>query len=394
MFHRWLSLLLTMLTMMGLSSYGYAGCAALTDKQIEAVKIPLKLLLTVNDANAEYGFVPVVAQQSIEQLKNALIKLVDARMACESASDLKADSIQQDLLRALNLSELDETQAIYGYDLQIVVQKSTDAVGLLTVQIDFGIPCGNDNLLLVYRYRDKAWHKDLVWKSNPYKSITGAYGDYYDYLLLPSKANETPKLVIIHSTPWCTSAWNPLSIDVVKLAEANKPQKSLLHRQVVVYSGADFNIDLKKLSTGFELRAKVGMLDSDLFIRQGIYRYQVDGDKVIRVQPVAENVRDFVDEWLTTDRSTAWQLSDKANSEELLATQAKLKERYGYYGSVKACQGLDEEYQVAMNFNGTQEHDNEELYYFIVKSTRYGYLVKSVSSEANPSCTGPDIMAK
>lgn len=394
MFHRLLSLLFTILTIMGLSSYSYAGCAALTDKQIEAVKIPLKQLLKVNDANAEYGFVPVVAQQSIEQLKNALISLVDARMACEGSLNLKADTIQQDLLRALNLSELDETQAIYGYDLQVVVQKSVETIGLLTVQINFGIPCGNDNLLLVYRYRDKAWHKDLVWKSNPYKSITGAYGDYYDYLLLPGRVNETPKLVIIHGTPWCTSAWNPLSIDVVKLAEANKPQKSLLHKQVVIYSGVDFNIDLKKLSTGFELRAKVGMLDSDLLIRQGIYRYQIDGDKVIRVQPVAENVRDFVDEWLTADKSTAWQLSDKANSEELLDIQAKLKERYGYYGSVKACQGIDEEYQVAMNFNGTQENDKEELYYFIVKSTRFGYLIKSASLEANTSCTGPDIMAK
>lgn len=383
-------IILVLLIFLEFSCYSYGECIGLSEGQVEAVKTPLKKLLEVKDEFDEDGYVPSSISRSIEQLKTGLINLVDARITCEG-SDINALAIQQDLSNKLKINQLDEDSAIYGYDLQIVIQKT---LGLLVVHLTFGIPCGNDNMLMVYRYRDEAWQRDLIWKSNAYKNIAGAFGDYFDYLLLPSKFNETPKLVVIHGAPWCKSTWSPFTIDVVKLAEDTNPQKILLHKQMISYTGNESDLTLKKLASGFELRMQVGMLDSDLFTRQGIYRYQIIGDKILRVQPVADNVRDFVDEWLTLDNITAVNLVEKSNLHMLSLFQRKLKERYGYYGAVQACHGDGEEYQVTMTFNGTKENDKEDLYYFIVKTTRFGYLLKAISQEADPNCTGPDIMAK
>lgn len=388
MYNKFLSLLL--LTILGFSCYSHGDCIASLGKQVEAVQTPLKKLLIVKGEFAEDGYIPLPLARSIEQLKASLIDLVDARIACET-NVLNTLVIQQDLLNNLKVGGSDENNAIYGYDLHIEIHQNQD---LLVAHISFGIPCGNDNLLMVYRYRDKAWHRDLTWKSNAYKNITGAFGDYFDYLLLPRKSNETPKFVVIHGTPWCTSTWSPFSINVIKLAEDDSPQKTLLHKQIISYTGNESDLILTKLASGFELRMQVGMLDSDLFTRQGIYRYQILGDKVLRVQPVADNVRDFVDEWLSLDKITAQNLVEKSNAQALLNLQTKLKERYGYYGAVQACQDDDGKYQITMTFNGTKENDKEDIYYFIVKTTRFGYLLKSVSQEANLNCQGPDIMTK
>lgn len=374
------------------ASYANANCAVLTDKQITAVKEPLVELLQIEDPNAQYGYVPRKAIKSIEDLKIALIDLVDARLACEKGLTVNIAAIQTDLLKSLQLSELNEVEAIYGYDLQIVVEQPPATAGLLVVQVSFGIPCGNDNVLLGYRFRDKGWQRDLLWKSNPYRMITGAYSDYYDYLILPIKANETPKIVVLHGSPWCTATWEPLVFDVVKFADAQTQQSTLWHRQLITYKGHSL-INLKKLANGFELQADVAMIDSDLLTRKGIYRYQVNGDKVVREQPTATNARDFVDDWLLLSQGMAKRFSVKANAEELVDLQRTLKERNGFYGTVKRCED-DDLYQVEVTFNGTKEDDTEETHYFYVKPLKKGYLMHSSETKADSSCTGPDIMAK
>ncbi|MFD1259821.1 hypothetical protein [Entomomonas asaccharolytica] len=384
--------LLGALAIILLASYANANCAILTDKQIKAVKEPLVELLQIEDTNAQYGYVPKKAIKNIEDLKTALVNLVDARLACEKGLTVNVAAIQADLLKALQLSELDEVEAIYGYDLQIMVEQPPATVGLLIVQVSFGIPCGNDNVLLGYRFRDKAWHRDLLWKSNPYQMITGAYGDYYDYLVLPIKANEPPKIVVIHGSPWCTATWEPLVFDVIKFADKQTQQATLWHRQLITYKGHSL-INLTKRANGFELQADVAMIDSELLTRKGIYRYQVDGNKVTREQPTATNPRDFVDDWLLLNQDMAKRFTDKANAEQLAKLQRRLKERNGFYGAIKHC-ATDDLYQVEVTFNGTKEDDKEETHYFYVKPLQKGYLMHSSATKADSGCTGSDNMAK
>lgn len=373
------------------TSYSQASCA-LTDRQISAVKVPLVQLLLVEDNDAKFGYIADKASPHIERLKAALIALIDARLACEKEAIADPTAIREDLLKALQLDELNEVEAIYGYDLQIFAERPEATSDLLIVQASFGIPCGSDHILLVYRYRDKAWKRDLLWKSEPYRTITGAHSDYYDYLVLPVKAGEPPKLVIVHGSAWCTSSWEPLVFDVVKLADKNTRQTTLLHQQLITYSGQSF-VHLKKRANGFELEADVAMLDSDILTRKGIYRYRLEGDQVIREQPLANNVRDFVDEWLALSSPMLKNFTLQTNREQLTAIHKNLKERNGFYGAVKRCDE-DDLMQVTITFNGTKDADQEEVRHFYVKPVKQGYLMHSSTTKANSSCIGEEIVAK
>lgn len=390
---RVLVLMLSSLGVLAYTTYAQAECTSFTVEQVDSVRVPLIQLLKVTDTTAEDGDVDEATSKNIAYVKKALTALVDERMACET-KHVDLDVLKNDLATIVDLSSYDQGQAIFGYGLQFHVQKPTNNNELLLVQISFGIPCGDDNILLGYRYRDNAWHRDLLWQSDEYQQISGAYGEYYNYLVLPYEYNESPKVVVIHGLPWCTSAWGQLKLDVVKLADVVQPQKVLLSQTIDYFMDNDNGSVLHRRDGGFELKTMVGMRDTDLLIRKGFYRYQVKGDDIQRIQPVADNGRDFVDAWLTTDSVMARRLSAEKSADQLMALHKSLLTRYGYYGSVRRCQGKEPLYQVEMTFNGTESSDKEETRYFIIEPASRGFLMKSSSNTANPDCTGPDITVK
>jgi hypothetical protein len=62
---------------------------------------------------------------------------------------------------------------------------------------------------------------------------------------------------------------------------------------------------IKPKQDGFDLRLEVGMLDVDIMTRRGVYRYRTTGKKIERIQPIAMNGRDFIDEWVKVKWSDA-----------------------------------------------------------------------------------------
>lgn len=377
-------LYLVSLLFLMLPTFSYAGCAVLSNDKLSAVKEPLVQLLQIEDVDAQYGYVPTDAIKYIDNLKLALIALINERVACENNLSINPTQVQQDLLNALQLSELAEAEAIYGYDLKISVDRPKNTPNLMVVQAGFGIPCGDDNILLVYRFRGESWHLDLVWKSKPYNMITGAFSSYIDHLVLPANKNESTKVLALHSSADCTTNWQPLVFDVIKLADDHNPQMVLMHQKIITYRGRGL-VNINKLENGFELQASVAMLDPDLGARRSFYRYRIDNNKIIREQPLAKTPRDFVDEWLILGKEELERFSNSENTALLLQQQAKLKDRGGFYGATKYCK-KEELYEVEVIFNGTKEMDAETLQYFYVKPIKNGYLMQSIASYPNKRC--------
>lgn len=363
-----------------ISMQANAECSVITDQQIMDVKKPLVKLLQIEDSNAQYGYIFNGASPLIESLKTGLINLLNQRMNCEKNIQINTKQIQQDLLSALQLSELNEVSAIYGYDLQILLDVPQNTTGVVFAKLSFGIPCGEDNILLAYRYRNKAWHLNLVWKSLPYKMISGAYSDYFDYLLLGNN-----NVLVMHTSPDCTLQWETLNLSVVKFGNDKQAQKVLFKNKLVTQRDANL-VDAKVSPDGFKIDAFVSMLDTDLSSRKGIYNYHITNDVIERVQPIASTPRDFVDEWLTMSDKDVKHFSTKEKVSELLAIRSNLVGRNGFYGEqVKFCE-KENLYQVSLTFNGTQSNDKNELYYFYVSPIKNGYLMNSI--DVNPMhCT-------
>ena len=74
------------------------------------------------------------------------------------------------------------------------------------------------------------------------------------------------------------------------------PQRVVFHKSLGYVRDTD--PVMKPEPDGFELRVETGSVDSLVMTRPEIYRYQVTAEKAERIQPIAMNGRDFVDEWL------------------------------------------------------------------------------------------------
>lgn len=349
------------------------------------------------------GVISAAAGGYIRAFKDALVNGIDRHMSC-SAADSDNISLQQALLPLITpLPAVRQAQMLYGDEPDLVVTRQPEFPDIVLIRGGFGIPCGDDNVLLAYQLRDGKWARVLRWQSDDYREISGAFGDSYLYQLLPpAREAAPPSIIVAHGTPWCTSRWSIFNADLIELATKGAEQRTLFHLQNGYIRITDDDappLRLKANPQGFELRMEVGMLDTALMTRRGIYRYRIDGERLERVQPAAMNGRDFVDEWLQVDEATAARWSAPIPAGALIEAHQSLKNRYGAYGAVRQCRGDRERYQVEMQLSerdtsGAEPTAPAQDTFFIIRPIVDGFMMESVSTRADPECTGHDIMAE
>jgi hypothetical protein len=333
--------------------------------------------------------------QAIEHYKQTLADAFDAHLACASATpDL--DALQADLRQRL----LPAPKPVSDSDIslpdqnEIVVSLSDSPTPLLLVSGGFAIPCGTDNVLRGYRREGDAWVRALDWQSGPYKDISGAYGDLYLYERLSNG-----DIALMHGTPWCTSRWSHLALEVVRPATVDQVQRTLLHNEHD-YVRDDHEVKLKARPDGFEWRAEVGSLDGDLLTRPGIFRYRQDGDAFQRIQPAASNGRGFVDEWLRVDVDLARAWADPAGADTALAAREELiglNKRTGVtlaYTAVHGCKADPKRFQVDIELDSPQPLAEGNQRYVSIRQESNGFTLLGLGRTADPTCNGPDLMAK
>jgi hypothetical protein len=163
---------------------------------------------------------------------------------------------------------------------------------------------------------------------------------------------------------------------------------------------------LKPVPEGFQLRLQTGMIDMDVMTRIGIYRYRVTGTHMERVQPIAINGRDFVDEWLQSPWTDAARWSAAVRSAELKQVHEKIaaltdpnaKERpLLTFGPVRGCTDAKPHYQVELDEEWVEDKGNsrpDSPTYFQIEEGKNSFTMLSAAASADPQCIGPDIMAK
>lgn len=339
-----------------------------------------------DDMDTDVG---VDERKALQAFKQALVEGVEQRMTCASP-DAQAAELESDLATALSATPaskpLPESSIAPGFGQELRIGAGSNAAhpGLLLVQLGFAIPCGDDNMLLGYRVENDRWTRVLRWQSEDYDSISGAFGAPFEVLSLTGG-----QVAVVHGTPWCTSTWSRLGLDLLQPAQAEMPQKVLYHLDHGYKSDED--VSLAARPGGFELRAEVGMLDTDLLTRQGIFRYRTEGGTVKRIQPAARNGRDFVDEWLQVEEPLARAWSDPAAASRIMQARAGLMKDKpsSSYGPVRACKDRARQYQVEI---GLGDSGADLRRYALLRQEANGFTVLGFGSKADPACKGPDLM--
>lgn len=171
---------------------------------------------------------PVAAQ--LGRLKDELAGAAQAAMAC-AGSTATPEALQQTLAGALhaNLSGDSETVLVttthkdlgaYGSDLDVQVLPLSNAPRYLEIDFRYGVECGDDNLLLVYKQAPGGWQQVLRWDAPAYRNVSDALGDFV--LLTPLTGfpgQENWRAVAVHGEPSCsTDKHSRFSLDVLQPA--------------------------------------------------------------------------------------------------------------------------------------------------------------------------------
>ena len=209
-------------------AYAQTTCAATALPQAARVVAAVRHQLHGEAVGELDPVVPAPIAGQLAQLKNALAQAADAAMAC-AAPTITPESLQKTLADALhaNLSAESETTLVtaagkdrgaYGSDLDVQVlplSSSPSSPRYLEIDLRYGVECGDDNLLLVYKQTGGAkqaddkqpgggWRPVLRWDAPGYRNIGGAFGDFILLTPLTGLADKPNwRVVVAHGQPSC-----------------------------------------------------------------------------------------------------------------------------------------------------------------------------------------------
>jgi hypothetical protein len=407
---RRISLRAMLLTIIAAPSFAWASTSCVDAEAAGRLAIEAQHRLQnapADKSDADGASVSPQQRTEMRAFKDALVNAIDARLSCSDAR-AQPDALQRALEASFgvvktppvadtNATNNGTDKATIGGAMNVSVTRSTANKPLMLVRAGFGIPCGDDNLLVAYAWDGAAWRRVLRWQSDNYDSISGAFGDTFQYSVLPGG-----QIAVAHGGPLCSSRWHVFGLDVFAPANDKQAQRSLFHLDHAYaedLDGANGGLTLKARPDGFELRTSISPLDGELITRKAVYRYRVKGDTVERIQPAAINGRDFVDAWLTVDDASARNWSDPHAADALLAARqslmASIKDHSKSlsYGPVRACASGKDRYQVEIDSQARKPGD-ANTQYGVVRQERNGFTMISLGETADPSCKGADLMAR
>jgi hypothetical protein len=338
--------------------------------------------------------IPELTRTRLSGLKDALAAVVEATMNC-TPTGADAATIQTQLAKLMGVNRPTVKDApVYGSGLKVAVAAPANAPQLRVVTASYGIECGDDSMLLLYEPGLNGWKRAMRWQSPEYTQVSGAFGDFFEYAVVPGTAPGAPvKIAVAHGHPWCTSRFSGFSVDLLEgVTDGNAP-KGLWHRDESYVRETTPRMTTRQ--DGFELRADVGTIEQLQLTRKGVFRYRVTGDTVERVQPIAADGRGFVDAWLEApwSQAKAWSAPEGLAGFEQTHTAFEKARNAGSvtytYGPVRAC-SVKGRFEVEMD----ADPGGKQFYAIQQRSEGDGYTMVNFGMTQDERCSGPDLMKK
>jgi hypothetical protein len=326
-------------------------------------------------------------QKAIADVRQTLGDFVTAVMAC--ASPNRTEAIGHDLTARIKVAEARAGLKVSpegepAFDVETGAAHSN----LVGVVSRFPIPCGEDAVLSVFDSSMGAWTEKLRWQAGRYKTVAGGLWAL-KFAISPRDAKDGWFVVTSSVAPWCSSTWSDLRYAVLRPGPYPLKPKQLLKRDDFMWWGSE---DYGQLSAGADtadVRFHAASIDGGVHNRVWVRHFLVQGDRVRRVQPVAESPRDFVDEWITTPWSEARSWTEPTARDGLHRTHDrwnKSKPDGLEFEAARRCSGAATRYQIETSDVAT----NQTTYFWVAGGP--DYWLTDVSPTADPRCAGPDIL--
>jgi hypothetical protein len=355
------------------------------------------------------GEVPPAAQKLLPQFKAALREVIGRTLSEHSSSSPETlhKLILADLKKAgietLNQFQREGYYTADGDDFgnlyDVTVRQPAGQSDLMAVVTNLTIPCGSDASLNLYRRYGAAWQLILVEESNGYKDISGGQGSF-QFAVSPPDAEGNWYVVTTDVNPWCSSNWQQLRYKVLRPGEDANHPAVLLDEHTSVYLGTDVPYKLTLNRQGFELRIVAAQgLDDSILTREHVQNYEVSGNRVKRIPPLALAPEDFLDEWvgMKWEDASAWTSNvdaaklQKWHDRLSRDSREKIDTEFDFVQPCKAAEKAAK-WQIGLQLEGSGEHNlpgdlPAEVFFTITKRDN-AFYVESVDKERPPGCPG------
>jgi hypothetical protein len=383
-------LVLTCIQVEGQSVSSHAQEAVLTIRELRAIGLPN---FDAGD-NGPPARVPGLLRELNRQLRTLITDTLNDRSRSGVASE---DEIIKEL-QAAGWKEIPPYKwNAYGEISQIRFDPRMGYdPGILIVSTQLWVPCGSsdpDTAIYVFQGAARDWKLALATDAD--FDTTGDQGENgMQYNLSPPDANGSWYLAIAQAPPLCGPTTNPTGLRYKILRPGRSPDEPriLLDRRESLNEKFQPRFRLEVSDDWFAvIRGKSRKLDGEPGI--SIARYQVLGEEMTRMQPLALTPENFLDEWVQLDWGEAAHWSRQAsNLQEWHSTLNALAYDSTEIEFVQPCRehGSDDKVWLAglwidQKLNPTSKN---ERVYIVVSETTHAFFVDSVSTARPSGCPG------
>jgi len=341
------------------------------------------------------------ASPKLTAAKHQLRDWIESRM-----SDFAIDGDPSELASRLS-NELRQAGLLCGWDAKETQCPEWWQLGFLS-KIEFrrsggflilithtGIECGFDDSAYLYGWSpDDHWRRVWQTEQNTYTEKGYKPQSLQSVQISPYSQSNDYLILTLGSRPWCSSNWHPVYYRVFRPGP-DPEAKPLVEGEDWAFISAP--IEGSITTTDALIEFSISSVDGGVHNRKLIRHYQIDHDKVIRIDPLALSPRDFVDEWLAhnwTPEVLRWteqaaRLNSRAWHEKL---HKELVSGQFIYPTTH-CKTSPDLWQVGIDFSDPPTpYDKPPVgTYFIVRwRPPYRFTMVRVSDRADPKCIEED----
>ena len=336
------------------------------------------------------------AKAALARYKDALAALVAARMECASPEQNPA-ALAAALDSAAAPAACDAACAEHAYAgaPEFHATRIDDTRHLLALTATLPIPCGSDDMLFVYARTGAHWQEALRWQAPPYDLVSGAYGSF-EFAIAPPDARGDWYVAVKDIPPWCSSTWASVRYAALRVSSDAQRPKILYRGSDSIWWGGGDSGTLKAEADAFDLRFHSSSLDAGVHNRVWVRRFAVDGNDVKRIPPLAENARDFVDEWIVMRWGSVapWTADDPAAALQHWHERVRGSDTpvFADFRSAHACDGRADAVEVEIERDSPDVDQDGVRYFLRVEGTPLDFRMVRVDTESDERCGGDDVL--
>lgn len=284
-------------------------------------------------------------------------------------------------LRRSDLLQPEGEPTRFGRVSRLELHRAQDTAEKLVVIVGVAVPCGSHDAVYVYDYTLGSPRRVLESHG------TREHDQTVEGVRI-SRTNGARQVILTLRTPvQCASAWSTLAYDVFDLPSASNRSTPVLSEEHGIWFGPDPAYQIRLEPDEFFVELRSSSIDGGIHNRAHVLHYRAP-DWSNRLDPVALQPQDFVDEWLT--RPWTEMESRSAPGRRLEEWRAILPE-YGSISTVQDCREHPGQWLVAIEFHrldGKELAEPRTVYFLVRQMEQYRFRMLDVSFERLSGCPG------